>query len=335
LVDITQFNTFGLAVYAGALVQLHTVAHVQTFIAQNRAQILAGQVRVIGGGSNMLFTQDFAGTLVQLALTEITEEPLGNRYVSVYAGAGVVWHDLVTYTVQRGLGGLENLALIWGWVGAAPMQNIGAYGAEVRDTITHVHTLEVATGQERIFTNEQCQFGYRASVFKHELAGQYWITGVRFKLDTSPALKMGYGDIQKTLAEWQLSQPTLADVARAVAAIRTAKLPNPHQVGNAGSFFKNPEVPQELAHALLAQHPLMPYYPQVGGLVKIPAGWLIEQAGWKGYRRGAVGVHPKQALVLVHYGGGTGGQVWQLAQDIAADVQVKFGILLTPEVNVV
>jgi UDP-N-acetylmuramate dehydrogenase len=292
-------------------------------------------VRVLGGGSNLLFTRDFDGTLVQLALTEIEEKALDHRFVEVFSGAGVVWNDLVQHTVRQGLGGLENLTLIWGWVGAAPMQNIGAYGVEVKDTITEVHTLEVATGNVRVFSPAECKFGYRESVFKHELAGKYWITGVRFKLDKLAPLRLSYGDIQKTLADMEVSEPTIAHVSAAVAAIRTAKLPDPRQVGNAGSFFKNPEIEPELAAALQAKHPLMPSYPAAGGRVKVPAGWLIEQAGWKGYRRGAVGVHPKQALVLVHYGGGTGHEILQLAQDIRADVLTKFGIELTPEVNII
>jgi UDP-N-acetylmuramate dehydrogenase len=214
------------------------------------------------------------------------------------------------------------------------MQNIGAYGVEVKDTITHVHTLEVATGNERTFTHAECQFGYRESVFKHDLAGKYWITAVTFKLDREPRLKMSYGDIQKTLAELEVNEPTIADISQAVAAIRTAKLPDPRQTGNAGSFFKNPEVEAVVAQNLHTLHPLMPSYPAAGGKVKIPAGWLIEQAGWKGYRRGAVGVHPKQALVLVHYGGGKGQDILDLAQDIIVDICQKFGITLTPEVNI-
>lgn len=332
LVDLKPYNTFGLPVQARRLVALASLPEAQAFLADKRN--FDEPVRVLGGGSNVLFTQDFPGTLVQLCLTEIRERDLDERFTEVYAGAGVVWNDLVTHTVSRGLGGLENLTLIWGWVGAAPMQNIGAYGVEVKDTITAVHALEVATGQARVFTNEECRFGYRESIFKRELAGQYWITGVTFRLDRDPRLKMAYGDIQKTLADMEVNTPDIADISRAVAAIRTAKLPDPRREGNAGSFFKNPEVAAELAASLHERHPLMPTYPAPGGLVKIPAGWLIEQAGWKGHRRAHVGVHPRQALVLVHYGGGQGSELLDLARDIQADVRAKFGIELTPEVNI-
>lgn len=332
MVDITHLNTFGLRAHARSHVQLHTVAEAQAFLQAKGSS--NEPVLVLGGGSNVLFTKDWPGTVVQLCLQEVTFAPVTEAFTDVYAGAGVVWNDLVQQTVARGLGGLENLTLIWGWVGAAPMQNIGAYGVEVKDTITQVHTLDAATGQPRIFSNAECAFGYRESVFKHALKGQYWITGVTFRLANNPRLNLNYGDIRKTLNEMEVSEPTVQHVSRAVAAIRTSKLPDPRQEGNAGSFFKNPEVAPGIAAALQARHPLMPTYPGAAGLIKIPAGWLIEQAGWKGHRRPTVGVHPRQALVLVHYGGGTGAELLQLAQDIQADVSAKFGIKLSPEVNI-
>ena len=331
--DLTSLNTFALPVKAKRLVQLHSIAEAQAFLRAGDQS--DGPIMVLGGGSNVLFTKDFEGTIVQLAIKEIKESPHDDRFLDVYAGAGVVWNDLVTYTISQGLGGLENLTLIWGWVGAAPMQNIGAYGAEVKDTIIAVHALEVATGNERTFTNAECRFGYRESIFKHEAKGHYWITGVTFRLDKEPRLKMSYGDIRKTLDEMEVNEPTVADISAAVARIRTAKLPDPHKEGNAGSFFKNPEVHAAQAQALLDKHPLMPSFPAPEGRIKIPAGWLIEQAGWKGYRRGPVGVHPRQALVLVHYGGGQGSDILQLARDIQQDVEAKFGIALQVEVNVV
>ena len=331
--DLTALNTFALSVRANKLVQLHSVAEAQAFLRSGA--VGAGPVLVLGGGSNVLFTKDFDGTVVQLAIREMEDTPYDESHVDVYAGAGVVWNDLVTHTVRQGLGGLENLTLIWGWVGAAPMQNIGAYGAEVKDTIVAVHALEVATGNERTFSNAECRFGYRESIFKHEAKGKYWITGVTFRLNKEPRLRMGYGDIRKNLDEMEVNEPTVADISAAVACIRTSKLPDPHKEGNAGSFFKNPEVPPAQAQALLDKHPLMPSFPAAEGRIKIPAGWLIEQAGWKGYRRGPVGVHPRQALVLVHYGGGQGADILQLARDIQHDVEVKFGIALQAEVNVV
>jgi len=332
VLDVSALTTFRLPAKAAHLVQFHTINQAQAWLVSSESK--EAPFRVLGGGSNILFTQDFEGTLVQLCFTEITTKALNDRYVEVYAGAGVVWNHLVQFTVNQGLCGLENLTLIWGWVGAAPMQNIGAYGAEVKDTITHVHTLEVATGQERIFTNEECHFGYRESVFKRELLGKYWITGVRFKLDKQPRLRIQYGDITKTLADMEVSEPTVANVSEAVARIRTSKLPDPHVVGNAGSFFKNPEVEAPVAQALSAKHPRMPSYPAAEGRIKIPAGWLIEQAGWKGFRKGGVGVHPKQALVLVHYGEAKGSEILDLAHQIQEDVRAKFGIDLVPEVNI-
>ena len=332
LVDLSSLNTFGFAAQAQGLIRLTSVEDAQAFLVSQK--VTSEPFRVLGGGSNVLFTQDYAGTIVQLAITEITETAIDDTYVDVYAGAGVVWNDLVQHTVKLGLGGLENLTLIWGWVGAAPMQNIGAYGVEVKETIARVHTIEVASGAIRTFSPEECQFGYRESVFKHALAGKYWITGVTFRLSRKPKLKMSYGDIQKTLQDMEVDEPTIADISKAVAKIRTSKLPDPRDTGNAGSFFKNPEVESEIATALQAKHPLMPTFPTPSGHIKIPAGWLIEQAGWKGYRRGAVGVHSRQALVLVHYGGGKGKEIQDLAQDIQKDVEQKFGISLKPEVNI-
>jgi len=256
--------------------------------------------------------------------------------VLVQAGAGVVWHDLVIYTVKHGWGGLENLSLIWGWTGAAPMQNIGAYGVEAKDCITRVEVLDRDTLETRWMDAGECRFGYRESIFKHELKEKVVITRVEFALSTHHEVNTSYGAIKEVLAEMGLKKPTIADVSRAVIRIRQSKLPDPDLTGNAGSFFKNPEIPTAMADDLKVRFADMPTYPSpLPGKTKIPAGYLIEKAGWKGHNRSTHGVHPAQALVLVNLGGATGEDIWRLAQDIQASVAQKFGITLQPEVNLV
>lgn len=289
---------------------------------------------VLGGGSNVLFTQDFEGLLIKIAIPGINVVEEDAEQVRVKSGAGIGWHDLVMHCIELGYGGIENMSLIPGTVGAAPMQNIGAYGVEIKDVFASLEAVEIATGDLRTFEQTDCQFGYRSSVFKHELKGQYIITSVTLRLQKQPVLNTTYGAISDTLSQKGIQSPTIRDVSEAVIDIRRSKLPDPQQIGNAGSFFKNPVIPRAQYETLLTDYPNMPGYPTEQA-VKVPAGWLIEQCGWKGKRLGNIGVHDKQALVLVHFGGGRGDALMALAHDIKASVLQKFGIDIEPEVNMI
>jgi UDP-N-acetylmuramate dehydrogenase len=281
----------------------------------------------------MLLHGDLEALVIHVRLCGVEVVSDDGRHVRVAAGAGEVWHDFVMHTLEKGWGGLENLSLIPGSVGASPMQNIGAYGVEIQDHFAWLDAVRIEDGALQRFTKDQCEFGYRESIFKRAERGKWILVQVAFDLDRQSPLRMGYGAIEQELQHLPESERTHRDVSDAVIRIRRSKLPDPAEIGNAGSFFKNPTVPLEEAERLLAHHPSMPNYPQEGGEVKLAAGWLIEQAGWKGHRRGTHGVHDKQALVLVHFGGASGREVWALAQDIVNSVQEKFGVVLEPEVN--
>ncbi len=332
--SLRPHNTFGIEVRARYFVQVATVPQLLAALALPQAQ--AGPLLVLGGGSNVLFTQDFPGLVIRLGLMGREWLREDGDHVWVRAGAGEPWHGFVQWSLANGWGGLENLSLIPGTVGAAPMQNIGAYGVELRDTFDSLEAVEIATGQVQVFDNAACQFGYRESIFKHQAKGRYVITSVTFRLAKQPTLHLGYGAIRDTLAAAHIAEPTIHDVGRAVVQIRQSKLPDPAQLGNAGSFFKNPEIGQAQYDALKAEFPTLPGYPGTSpGHLKVAAGWLIEQCGWRGKRVGNTGAHKDQALVLVNYGGATGAEIWALAQAIQASVQAKFGIALQPEVNLV
>jgi UDP-N-acetylmuramate dehydrogenase len=335
-VSLKKLHTFGIDIKAHYWAEFAQVEELQNLLKEY-AHV---PYLLMGEGSNLLFTQDFEGIVLHNCIKGITwqEKIVDTEHHSfqvVRVGAGENWHNFVLYCLENDLYGLENLSLIYGTVGAAPMQNIGAYGREVKHFIHKVHAYHLPTGEMHIIDNETCQFGYRSSIFKTSHKGQYCITAVDFILPTQPSLHIAYGDIQRTLEEMNIAQPTPQDVSRAVIHIRQNKLPNPAEIGNAGSFFKNPEITQEEWQELVSKYPNCPSYPSQEGLVKIPAGWLIEQAGWKGYRRQDAGVHAKQALVLVNYAQATGKEIWYLAQDIQQDVLEKFGVRLIPEVNII
>lgn len=329
-ISMKPYGTFGVEAKA---------RYFATFTEAQELQILLKKYAdlpflILGEGSNMLFTQDFQGIVLCNRIKGISVGKDGVGKVRV--GAGENWHEFVLWTLEHGYYGLENLSLIYGSVGASPMQNIGAYGVEVKQYITQVLAYHTETHEIHIFSNADCEFGYRSSVFKTTQKGKYVILYVEFDLPTTPHLHLAYGDIQKTLADMQIDLPTPKDVSQAIIQIRQSKLPNPMEIGNAGSFFKNPEIMLSQYESLKQQYPALPAYPAPKvHEVKVPAGWLIEQAGWKGYRRGDAGVHQKQALVLVNYGKATGKAIWELAQEIQADIEQKFGIQLTPEVNIV
>ena len=286
----------------------------------------------IGGGSNLLFTGDYPGVILHSAIKgfEVLNEDADE--VIVRAGAGEVWDDFVAYTVEQGWYGAENLSLIPGEVGASAVQNIGAYGMEAKDLIVQVETVEVATGEERVFPNFECGYAYRESVFKHSLKGQYIVTKVTYRLSKTPSFHLDYGNVRTEL-EKRGSELTLANVRQAIIDIREAKLPDPKVQGNAGSFFMNPIVSRAQFESLQAVYPQMPHYEVDADRVKIPAAWMIDQCGWKGKRMGHAGVHDKQALVLVNAGGATGQEIIALSQEIQKSVFDQFGVSISPEVN--
>jgi UDP-N-acetylmuramate dehydrogenase len=333
-VPLQAYNTFGLAATARYFAQADSVAALQTILASPHA--LAGPLLILGGGSNLLLTADFAGLVVKVDLRGIEKTAETDQNVWVRAGAGENWHQFVRHCLAQEWAGLENLSLIPGTVGAAPMQNIGAYGVELKDTFAELEAVEIATGALHRFGRAACQFGYRESIFKHQAKGRFVITAVTFKLDKQPTLRTHYGAIADTLRAMQVTEPTIHTVSQAVIQIRQSKLPDPAQLGNAGSFFKNPEIPTAQFEQLKAQHPALPGYPGLAsGFTKVAAGWLIEQCGWRGKRVGNTGAHRDQALVLVNYGGATGQEIWALAQAIRQSVLDRFGIALQAEVNVV
>lgn len=330
-VSLRPFNTFGFDATARYFVSITSASQLQELLCDPHWKTFPKWI--LGGGSNVLITQDVAALVIQVAIKGIEYIREDEQHVWLRVGAGENWHQFVLHCVENGYAGVENLSLIPGTVGAAPMQNIGAYGVEIKDVFEELQAVEIATGQFGTFDGPACAFGYRESVFKRTLKDQYIITSVTFRLQRTPTFHVAYGDIQKTLEAMQVQDLSLRAVSEAVIHIRQSKLPDPVQIGNAGSFFKNPEIPRSNFEALKAQYPTLPGYPIDDETMKVPAGWLIEQAGWRGYRQGSVGVHDRQALVLVHYGSGTGKQIQELAGKVQASVEEKFGIKLSPEVN--
>ncbi|MCF0059463.1 UDP-N-acetylmuramate dehydrogenase [Dyadobacter sp. CY356] len=332
-VSLRNYNTFGLESRAQFFEEVQSTAAL-TEIIKNPLWKETPKF-ILGGGSNILFTQHVDALVIKIAIKGIELIKEDEDFIWLHAGAGEKWHDFVTYCVQHDYAGVENLSLIPGTIGAAPMQNIGAYGVEIKDVVETVEAISVETAEMRIFSKEECLFGYRESVFKHALKGKYIITGVVFRLNKKPVYHVEYGDIQKTLTEMHVEKPSIKAISEAVIRIRESKLPDPAKIGNAGSFFKNPEISAEQFDKLKIDFPTVPGYPTIPGFVKVPAGWLIEQAGWKGYRDGDVGVHARQALVLVNYGAGTGDQIKALSETIQKSVYEKYGINLSAEVNFV
>ncbi len=323
-------NTFGMNVKASVFVEYNSVAELKSILSDK--DYLSGQWLHIGGGSNLLFRGDYNGTILHSAIHgyEVTGED--EKEVTIRVGAGEVWDDFVAYAVRNRWYGAENLSLIPGEVGASAVQNIGAYGVEVKDLIVTVETVEVETGKDRTFTQEECRYAYRESIFKKELKAKYIVTYVTFRLSKLPVFHLEYGNVRGEL-EKRGCEVTLENVRNTIIAVREAKLPDPKKQGNAGSFFMNPIVPRPQYEALKQQYPDMPHYEVDGGRVKIPAAWMIDRCGWKGKQIGRAGVHTKQALVLVNCGGATGDEVISLATQIQDSVFRKFGIHISPEVN--
>ena len=328
-ISLLERNTFGIEAKAARLVEFASSAALVEFLAGG----FSGKSLVIGGGSNLLFVGDFDGTLFHSTIMDIDVVEESATDVLLRVGSGVNWDALVAYTVEKGWHGLENLSLIPGEVGASAVQNVGAYGVEAGDLIEKVETIRIADAAACSFTKADCDFAYRHSIFKAAEKGRHIVTFVTYRLQKSAAFKLSYGNLNDKVAE--LGGATLANVRRAVCEIREAKLPNPAQIGSAGSFFMNPVVDAAKAAALKGQYPAMPQYPLPSGDVKLSAGWLIEQCGWKQTPHEHVGVYKHQALVVVNLGGATGREVLYFAQAVVASVKEKFGVSLNMEVNVV
>ncbi|PHN20248.1 UDP-N-acetylmuramate dehydrogenase [Pseudomonas sp. ICMP 460] len=329
-VSLKPFNSFGIDVRAQWFAEARSDAEVREALAYAAAH--ASPLLVIGGGSNLLLTQDIQALVVRMATQGIRVLQDDGLHVVVEAEAGEAWHPFVLWTLEHGFCGLENLSLIPGTVGAAPMQNIGAYGVEIKDVFAGLTALDRQTGELRDFSLAECNFAYRDSLFKHE-TGRWLILRVRFALSRVSHLKLDYGPVQQRLAGQGITQATPSDVSRAICSIRREKLPDPAELGNAGSFFKNPLVSTALAAELQAKYPDLVAYPQPDGQMKLAAGWLIDKAGWKGFREGDAGVHKMQALVLVNYGAATGQDIANLARRIQQDIAQRFKVTLEMEPN--
>ncbi len=330
--SLQSLNTFGMHVFAERYSVLCTENDLETLYEYGDA---IKKIMVLGGGSNILFTKNTDRWVLHNRITGIQKIKEDQEAVWLKVAAGEVWHQFVLYCVQHQLAGIENLSLIPGTVGAAPMQNIGAYGVEVKDAIESVIYWNIDAHCFETRANRDCGFGYRDSIFKQALKGKVIITGVIFKLSKSPQFHITYGNIRQELERMRIETLSVRAVSDAVINIRRSKLPDPSIVGNAGSFFKNPEIDIAQFKHLPAAYPDMPAYKISDTTMKIPAGWLIEQCGWKGFRRGNYGVHPLQALVLVNYGGASGRDISQLSAEIIASVAEKFGITLAPEVQII
>ena len=333
-VNLQPYNSFGFDAVAKCFVEINDIQQIEELI---RSDIFREEKHLIlSGGNNVLFQNDFFdGTVVYINTKGIEILQDTENKVLIRAQAGEDWPDFVRYTAEKDWHGLENLAHIPGKVGAAPVQNIGAYGMELKDSFLRCEAIEIASGAKRAFAKEECQFGYRESVCKNGLKGRYIITSVDFLLKKNAPLHLEYGNIKTYLEQNGIEKPTLLQLHDAICAIRDAKLPDVKQIGSAGSFFKNPVIEKAQFEALQKDYPNMPHYDEPNGKVKVPAGWLIEHAGWKGWRNEHVGVYDKQALVLVHYGGGKGHDIVDLAQRIQDSVKATFGIVISPEVNIV
>lgn len=327
-VSLLPYNTYGIDVPAEFFADIHSLADIEELSAQKDT------IKILGGGSNILLTGPVSGVVAHNMLQGIDTVREDETHVWVEAQAGVVWHDLVMYAIDKGLGGIENLALIPGTVGAAPIQNIGAYGVEVCEVIEQVSFWHLQDKALVHYNNQSCAFGYRDSVFKNSMKGAAFVTSVVIKLNKQPHFNTSYGAIETELTRIGVQQLSVQAIAQAVMNIRRSKLPDPRVTGNAGSFFKNPTISAALYEELAAHHPGIPCFRLSDTRVKVPAAWLIEHCGWKGYRRGDAGVHSLQALVIVNYGTATGAELWQLSDEVVQTVLSKYGLLLEREVQV-
>lgn len=332
-INLQPHNTFGLESIATHFASFKTIEELKELLIHN--QTAQQELLVLGGGSNILLTKNFDGLVLKNDLKGITTISEEENHCLVKASAGENWHDFVLYAIENNLGGIENLSLIPGSVGAAPMQNIGAYGTEIKDVFHELEALNIETLEIEKFEADACSFGYRESVFKRKLKGKYIIVSMTLRLTKSHTLNTSYGAIEKQLAEMKITAPTIKNVSDAVIAIRQSKLPDPKQIGNSGSFFKNPVIGKEQFEALKEKFPNIANYPIDENNIKLAAGWLIDNAGWKGKTIGNYGVHKNQALVLVNYGGAQGQDIYNLSQEILESIKSIYGVDLEREVNII
>lgn len=332
-VSLKHLNTFGIDAHAKYYAEINSINDLQELI-QNK--IFTGSEKlIVGGGSNMLFTQDFEGIVLKNNLKGINVVKEDDEFVDVRSAAGEVWHDFVMWCIDKNYGGIENLSLIPGCVGASPMQNIGAYGVEIKDVFFELDAHDISTGKKQTFNKSQCKFGYRESVFKHELKDKFIITSVTFRLSKKPKVNTSYGAIETELQSMNVKNAGIKEVSQAVINIRSSKLPDPKVIGNAGSFFKNPEVDPSVFQSLKIRFSGLVAYEMESGKYKLAAGWLIEKSGLKGYVSGNAAVHDKQALVLVNKGKATGKEIYDLSEHVLQTVFSKFGVKLEREVNII
>jgi UDP-N-acetylmuramate dehydrogenase len=331
-ISLKKLNTFGIDVSAKSFVEINSLEDFKTL--QKEPVYKSDNILILGGGSNILFTQNYNGLVIKNNLKGIEIVKEDADFVWIKAAAGENWHNFVMWCVDKNYGGLENLSLIPGCVGAAPMQNIGAYGVEIKDVCEKVYAIGLHDGKEVIFSNEDCKFGYRESVFKNILKNKFLITAVVFKLSKKPVFNTSYGAIEQELAAMGVKEKSIKAISDAVIKIRSSKLPDPQKIGNAGSFFKNPEVSKAKHDELKQKFEKIVTYPLENGKYKLAAGWLIEFCGLKGKRNGQAGVHVNQALVLVNYGGVNGNEIYKLSQEVLDAVQNTFGVTLEREVNI-
>lgn len=331
IAPLIQHNTFGVVAFAKYFCEITSTEELSQLHKLTEYQ--DNSLLILGGGSNLLFTKDFDGLVIKNSIKGVALLEENDSEVVVKVGAGEVWHQFVMHAIENNWGGIENLSLIPGTVGAAPMQNIGAYGVEIRQAFENLEAFHLESGELRTYNNHECKFGYRDSIFKNKVKGQYFITSVTLRLTKNHTYNTSYGAVQDTLQEMGVQELSIKAISDAVVHIRQSKLPDPSVIGNAGSFFKNPTIDKVDYEGLKQEFSNLPGYKLPDNKVKIPAGWLIEQCGWKGKRLGNIGVHEKQALVLVNYGGGTGQELKNLAIEIQSSVADNFGIELSPEVN--
>lgn len=332
-ISLRQYNTFGIEAHAKLFVELSSMEELRIFLSDKNFK---NELKlVLGGGSNILFTKDFDGVVIKDNIKGIEIVREDEQFAYVKAGAGEIWHDLVLFCLKKNFGGIENLSLIPGCVGAAPMQNIGAYGSELKDTFHELEAIKIENGEQIIFKKEECKFGYRESIFKNEAKGKFIVVNITLQLSKNPVFNTGYGAIKDELNKMGVQELNIRKISEAVCNIRRSKLPDPSVIGNAGSFFKNPVVTKEKFERLKNNFPEIVGYPSKNNSVKLAAGWLIEQCGWKGKRIGDAGVHEKQALVIVNYGNARGNEILQLAIQIKKSVKEKYDVDLETEVNIV
>lgn len=331
--SLKKLNTFGFDVYTAKLVRIYSEEDIYTFITQYRIE--KENILILGSGSNILFTKDFDGIIIQSEMKDIFETKRDENHVWLNIGSGVIWDDLVKYCVERGYGGIENLSLIPGTVGAAPIQNIGAYGVEFKQVFEELEGIDLITSEKKLFNKLECKFDYRDSIFKRSYKNRFIITKVKLKLSLVPKLKVNYRAINDYIKENKIGHLNIKVVSEIIRNIRNSKLPKTEEIGNAGSFFKNPIINKDAFEKLKAENVDLVFFKIDENTYKIPAGWLIEKAGYKGKKIGKVGVHSKQALVLVNYGEGKGSEIIKLSSEIKEHIREKFNINLEIEVNIV